>query len=66
MEPVEVIDVDAERVISVIQVIGRREKFGTDIDAVWAWLVTLGGGKIIEVRIYTDRAQALDAAGLRE
>ena len=66
VEPVEVIDVDAERVISVIQVIGRREKFGTDIDAVWAWLVTLGGGKIIEVRIYTDRAQALDAAGLRE
>jgi ketosteroid isomerase-like protein len=65
-EPVDVIDVDAERVIAVIRVIGRSEKFGTEIDAEWAWLFKARDGKAIEVRIFTDRAQALEAAGRRE
>ena len=64
IEPVDVIDVDEERVISVIRLIARSEKFGTEIDAVWAWLITVRGGKAVEVRLFTDRAQALEAAGL--
>ena len=63
-EPVDVIDVDAERVIAVIRVMGRSEKFGTEIDAEWAWLIRVRDGKGIEVWIFTDRAQALKAAGL--
>jgi ketosteroid isomerase-like protein len=63
-EPVDVIDVDAERVIAVIRVTGRSEKFGTEIDAEWAWLIKARDGKGIEVWIFTDRAQALEAAGL--
>jgi hypothetical protein len=35
-EPVDVIDVDAERVIAVVRVIARSEKFGTEIDAEWS------------------------------
>ena len=65
-EPVDVIDIDAERVISVIRTIGRSEKFGTEIDAEWAWLIKMRDGKGIEVWIFTDRAQALEAAGLSE
>ena len=65
-EPVDVIDVDAERVIAVIRVIGRSEKFGTEIDAEWAWLIKARDGKGIEVWTFTDRAQALEAVGLRE
>ena len=63
-EPVDVIDVDAERVIAVIRVTGRSEKFGTEIDAEWAWLIKARDGKGIEVWIFTDRGQALEAAGL--
>ena len=63
-EPVDVIDVDEERVISVIRVIGRSEKFGAEIDAEWAWLITVRDGKGIEVWTFTDRAQALEAAEL--
>ncbi len=65
VEPVDVIDVDAERVISVIRVIARSEKFG-EIDAEWAWLIKARDGKGIEVWMFTDRAQALEAAGLRD
>ena len=63
LEPLEVIDVDDERVISVIRVIGRSENFG-EIDAEFAWLITIGAnGKIVRVETFTDRAQALAAAG---
>jgi ketosteroid isomerase-like protein len=65
-EPVDVIDVDAERVIAVIRLIARGEVFGTEIDAEWAWLIKVRDGKGIEVWTFTDRAQALEAAGLRE
>ncbi len=65
-EPVDVIDVDAERVIAVIRAIGRSEKFGTEIDAEWAWLIRMRSGKGIEVRLFTDRAQALEAVALSE
>jgi ketosteroid isomerase-like protein len=65
-EPVDVIDVDAGRVISVIRVVGRSERFGTEIDAEWAWLIKVREGKGIEVWIFTDRAQALEAAELEK
>ena len=65
LEPLEVIDVDDERVISVIRVIGRSENFG-EIDADFAWLITFGAnGKAIRVETFTNRAQALEAAGSR-
>jgi len=67
VDPVDIIDVDAERVILVIRLIAARsEKFGTEIHAEWAWLIKVRNGKGIKVRTFTDRAQALEAAGLRE
>ena len=65
-ELVDVVDVDADRVIAVIRVIGRSERFGTEIDGDWAWLIKIRDGKGIEVTMFTDRAQALEAAGLTQ
>ena len=66
VEPVEVIDVDAERVISVIRLLARSETLGREIEATWAWLITVRDGKGIEVWTFTDPAQALEAVGLQE
>ncbi len=65
-ETIEVIDVDAERVISVVRLIARSEKFATEIDAEWAWIIRVRHGKGVAVWMFTDRAQALEAAGLSE
>lgn len=43
-------------------VIARGEKFGTEIDAEWAWLIKFRDGRVVEVWMFTDRGQALDAA----
>ena len=67
VEPLEVIDVDDEHVISVVRVIGRSENSGMEITADWAWLITVGVNKKgIRVETFTDKAQALEAVGLRE
>jgi ketosteroid isomerase-like protein len=67
LEPLEVIDVDDERVISVIRIAGRSEKFGTELSADCAWLITFGTNrKVVRVEAFTDKAQALEAAGLSE
>ena len=66
VEPLEVIDVDSEHVISVIRLIGRSESSGMEINADWAWLITVGANKKgIRLETFTDKAQALDAVGLR-
>ncbi|HEY6636687.1 MAG TPA: nuclear transport factor 2 family protein [Solirubrobacterales bacterium] len=65
-QPVDVIDVDVERVIAVNRLIARGEVLGTEIDVEWAWLIKVRDGKGIEVWTFTDRAQALEAAGLSE
>ena len=66
VEPVDLIDIDGDRVISVIRIIGRSEKFETDLDAEWAWLIKMRDGKAVEVGLFTGRSQALEAAGLSE
>jgi uncharacterized protein len=67
LEPLEVIDVDDERVISVIRIVGRSEKFGTELAADYAWLITFGTNrKVVRMEAFTDKTQALEAAGLRE
>ena len=38
-----------------------------EITADWAWLITFGANKKgIRVEMFTDKAQALEAVGLRE
>ena len=64
VESVDVMDVDAERVISAIRLIAHDERFGTDIEGEWAWLVKARNGKCVEVWTFTDPAEALEAVGL--
>jgi ketosteroid isomerase-like protein len=65
LEPLEVIDVDDERVISVTRIVGRSEKFGTELSADSAWLITFGTNrKAVHIEAFTDKAQALEAVGV--
>jgi len=67
VEPLEVVDVDDEHVIAVIRVVARNEHSAMEIHADWAWLITVGENKKgIRVDTFTDKAQALEAVGLRE
>jgi ketosteroid isomerase-like protein len=62
VEPIEVIDVDDERVISVVRLIARTENSGIEVNADWAWLITVGANKTgVRVETFTDKAQALEA-----
>jgi len=67
VEPLEVIDVDDEHVITVLRIVTRSENSGIEITTVWAWLLTVGANKKgICVETFTDKAEALEAVGLRE
>lgn len=65
-EPLEVIDVDDDRVIVVIRSIARSEHSSVEITADWAWLITSANQKGVRVEVFTDRADALKAAGLAD
>jgi hypothetical protein len=66
-EPLEVIDVDDERVIAVIRTMARNQRSAMEITADWTWLITAGTNKkASRVETFTDKAQALEAAGLAE
>ena len=66
-EPLEVIDVDDDRVIVVVRSIAHSEHVATEITADWAWLITVGpNNKAIRVDAFTDKPQALKAVGLAE
>jgi ketosteroid isomerase-like protein len=67
VKPLEVIDVDDDHVISIVRVIGRSVYSGIEINADWAWLITLGANKKgVRVKTFTDKAQALAAVGQAE
>ena len=67
VEPLEVIDVDDERVIAAVRSIARSGHSEVEINADWAWLFTVGANKkAIRVETFTDKAQALKAVGLEE
>src|SRR5262249_34835699 len=66
-EALEIIDVDDDRVIAVVRTTANSEHLTTEIFADWAWLSTAGPDKkAIRVQIFTDKHQALVAAGLEE
>jgi ketosteroid isomerase-like protein len=65
-EPVELIDAGEDKVISVIRISGRAKLSGVETDLTYAALYTYRDGKIAVGREYFTRAEALEAAGLRE
>ena len=66
VDGVDVIDVDDDRVIAVVRGIGRTLHFEGEVEIRWAWLITARDGKATHMVTFTDRGQALKAAGLAE
>jgi ketosteroid isomerase-like protein len=73
LEPFEelMIDLDevvgtGDRLVSVHQVRGKARHTGIEFTGPVAYQWTFQNGKVIYFRSYRDRAEALDAAGLRE
>ena|SRR5688572_30740614 len=64
--PEEFIEVDDFRLIVVNHNRARGRGSGAEVDAVGAQLWTLRGGKAQSVKLYQSKADALEAAGLRE
>jgi Ketosteroid isomerase-related protein len=66
-EALTVVDVGDDRVVLVVRVTARSEHSPVEVNADWAWLITFGANrKGIRVDTFTDKAQALEAAGLAE
>jgi ketosteroid isomerase-like protein len=66
VESVDMIDVDDTRVIAVVKAFVTTPHFATEVEMNWAWLYTMQDGLVTHVVGFTDRAQALEAAGLSE
>jgi ketosteroid isomerase-like protein len=64
--PEELLDAGEDRVVGVLHVSGCAKLSGITTELRYAALYTLRGGKIVRVREYAERQEALDAAGLAE
>jgi ketosteroid isomerase-like protein len=65
-EPVEFIDAGDDLVIGVIAMRARGAGSGAPLDSQAVWVHELRDGKLARMRAFTTKAQALEAAGLRE
>ncbi len=65
-EPVEQIDAEDDKVITVFKVSGRAKLSGVETDLTFAVLYTFRDGKIARGREYWTRDEALKAAGLSD
>jgi ketosteroid isomerase-like protein len=65
-DPEEVIEVDESRLIVVNHVRMRGRGSGVEVDAKAAQLWTFRAGRAKRIKLYQSKAEALEAAGLRE
>ena len=65
-EPEEIIDVDDKRLIVVNRVRMRGRGSGVDVEAAGVQLWTIAAGKGERIKLFQTKADALEAAGLRE
>jgi uncharacterized protein len=62
----DLIAADDERVVMLVHLTGRGRGSGVPLDFREANIFTIRGGRIVNVKEYFDRGQALEAAGLRD
>jgi ketosteroid isomerase-like protein len=62
----EIITVDEARVLVVNRVRGRGRGSGVEVDAMGAQLWTITDGKASSIKLFQSKAEALEAAGLKE
>ena len=55
-----------EDVVVFARAVGRGRASGVEVDFRSAWLMTVWGERVTHARLYRDRTQALEAAGLSE
>ena len=65
-EAVELIDAGEDTVVAVERFGGRAKLSGVETDQTSGVVLTIRDGKIARCREYSTRAEALEAAGLRE
>ena len=65
-EAVELIDAGEEKVVAVERFGGRAKLSGVETDQTSGVVLTIREGKIARCHEYATRAEALEAAGLRE
>jgi len=60
------IEVDEERVLALVRAVGVGQLSGVSGEARVAHEFTIRAGLLVRFKVYGDRAEALEAAGLRE
>jgi ketosteroid isomerase-like protein len=65
VEPQEFVEA-ADRLVVTVRVTGHARHSGIEIEFDRSHVFTYRGGKVVRLEIYVDRAEALEAAGLRE
>jgi ketosteroid isomerase-like protein len=66
LEPERFFDVDEERVLVFIHVSAEGEGSGAPVEMRDAHELTVRDGLIVRLKVYADRTEALEAAGLSE
>ena len=66
MEPLELIDAGRDTVVVVERYGGRAKLSGVETDQTEAEVFTIRDGQITRLRMFQERAEALEAAGLGE
>ena len=65
-EPEQFFDVDNDRVLVFVRVSVTGRGSGAPVDIRVAHELTVRQGRVVRFKVHTDRAEALEAAGLRE
>ena len=68
VEPEDIVDVhgDGTTVLMLLRATGTASHTGIKVDYEWAAVWTVRDGKVLSAQGYLNRAEALEAAGLRE
>jgi uncharacterized protein len=66
LEPERYFDVDHERVLVFVRVTAEGEESGAPVEMRDAHEFTIRDGVFVRWKVYADRADALEAAGLSE
>ena len=62
----EVIDTTGDHVVLVNRATGHGRGSGATVELTFSSVLTLRDGKVIKLIVYSDHADALEAAGLSE